>query len=171
MPKTLPANYTPGDAALLARVASDIVYDGAGGSQVLNQNHNWLVAHRIRSHVAQSWITTGVRSAAGAFNIHLSYRMTPRRHVPRFMIRVNADCSGAGLGGEVRVSSPAGVQTFVFNGVMTAAGEQSAAIACTNTIPPTTQLVTVELRVTTAAWIDLRRLAIRDDDLVVGDLP
>lgn len=172
MAKTLPVALDTVGPAEFAHVGSPIVFDGGGGQQTVNQQHNRLLAVRSKEHVTQSWIAADIREAAGAGWVTvLDYRITPRRHIPRLLIRVNAACDAALSTGDVRITTPAAAVTFNFAGVWSPANEQSATVACTNTQPPTRQRVTVELQRTAGNWIDLRRLLIRDDTLVLGDLP
>lgn len=172
MAKTLPAALDTVGADEFAAVASPIVYDGGGGLQTVNRQHNRLTAVRNKEHVTQSWIATGMRdSVGGGFTVRLAYRITPRRHTPRLRVRVNAACDLAGSTGDVRITTPAAAVTFNFAGVWAPGNEQSATVACTDTQPPTRQLVTVEINLTGGNWIDLRRLLIRDDTLVLGDMP
>ncbi len=178
MAKTLPGTFTEQDPGDLIIVGDPVQFDGDGGFQTINRNHNWLMANRSKSHVSMSWVTTAavagertLRETNGAFQTRLEYRITPRRHMPRVLIRINAGCNAGGVAGEIRVSSPAANATFTFTGAFGPTTEQTAVIAVTNTAPPTTQIITVEVRKTSAVWIELRRLMIRDDTLAVGDLP
>ena len=174
MAKSLPlitafVQPTPGTLAI---VGDGILFDRSGHWRDVNRDQNWNLAYRVKRHVSDQWDAAVLRDAvgAGAFVDVLEYRISPRIHVPRLRIRVNADTDGNT--GEVRVTTPAAATTFTFGAAFAATTEQTGTVACTNTQPPTRQIVTVAIRYAgTSTRVDLRRLMIRDDYLAIGDMP
>jgi len=156
----------------LTQAGHSVVFDGERGLLKINQDHNWLLAYRPKHHASQTWqigtAAGGLREAAGAYTDRLKFRITPRHHITTLRIRVNGASDG---NGDVRVTTPAGNVAFNFAAVYAANGEQSGTVACTATLPPTTQLVVVALRLNAGTYVDLRRLMIRDEYLALGGMP
>ena len=188
MAKTIPATFTDTGFDDFSRGGDLVQSDGDGGFDTIRKNHNWLVAYRTKHHVSMS-LETGVaggsqfgrslRSVAGAWETRLEFRITPRRHMPRIYFRVNADTDGGT--GMIRIVTPGPTAsaTMTFAAVFGAGNEQQGSVAVTDTQPPTTQVVQVQMQVGTSAYVDLRRLLIRDTDgnaggaaaFVLTDLP
>lgn len=163
-------DYEEDEFALASDRALFDASDGKGWVK-LRQGQGWMLGYRMKHHASDRWDAGVLRSVAGAFEDRLDYRIAPRHHVPRLLIRVNADTDGDT--GQIRVTTPAGAVTFTFNAAFGAVTEQSNTVLCTNTAPPTRQLVTVAMRIGgTSTRVDLRRLLIRDDKYSgIVDLP
>lgn len=174
MAKTLNANFGELDAGERTFAGKPVIFDGAeAGWRELNRNHSWLLANRVKTrHVNQWWPAgaSGLReTGSGAYSDRLNFRITPRRHVVRLKVWANCDTDGAN--GKMRVSIGATNLDFNFAGAHSVLNVQTGTIAVTGGTPPTTDLVVVRFDADLSTFIDLRWLYIRDDALVLGDLP
>jgi len=175
MAKTLPANYTTTGPDRYARTGSDVLYDGEGRWQTINRNHNWLAANRVKEHVTAHWPPAGgwtpdLQENAGPTD-RLEYLITPRTHVVRIRIWVNAETPGGNGTVAVRVGAGAPIN-FVFAGPYNRANEQTGTLVVTGGVPAATDRITVALTAPGGSTINLRMLAIRDDNLAwPGDAP
>ena len=176
MAKSVPGSYSEIDPDEISSVGSVVLEDGGGGWNDLNANHNWLLANRVRAHVQGAWpIGNGVRAifeTNAAFVTRLEYRIVPRLHVARVKIWCNGHGAGGGPAtGEIRVSIGGSTTTFTFTGNAIGTTWQSTTLLVTGGTPPATDLLTVDLRITTGASINLTGLWIADDVMVLGDMP
>lgn len=174
MAKALLAEAAFDDHAVddLTQAGHSVVFDGERGLLKINQDHNWLLAYRPKHHVSQTWqigtAAGGLREVAGVYTDRLKFRITPRHHVTALRILLNGASDG---NGDIRITTPAGNVAFNFAAVYGANLAQTNTVPCTATLPPTTQLVVVALRLNAGTYVDLRRLMIRDEHLALGGMP
>ncbi len=191
MAKTIAASFDTIDLGEYALIGSEITFDAAPtDSQGLNKFLNRVCSTRAKVHATRSWSDAStlthpfLTTTSGSYVVRNEYLITPRRHVKYLTVWCNGAAQVAGTG-LVKVAVMENDETtefsskeFTFTGTWNVNNEQTTSagdlVLRQPTAPDTVgvkQLIQVSTKVGTATNFDLRMLTIKDEVIVLADMP